>query len=148
ANIPEETNFWMHRLHGGWAPITYAMPIIHFFIPFLLTLSRHVKRSRIGITISAVLFVIVHAIDHYWIVMPNFLGDGHVEAMAKGEAEHAAHGAAVEAVSQFAPHIVDLFALIGIGGVFFAAFGFFLNRNKVIAIGDPRLEESLVHENY
>ena len=33
-------------------------------------------------------------------------------------------------------------------GVFLAAFGFFLNKNKVLAINDPRLEESLVHENY
>ena len=148
ANIPEETEWWIHRIHGGWAPITYSLPIIHFAIPFLMILSRHVKRSNMGIAICSVWFLVVHAIDHYWIVLPNYTGANHVENMAKAEIEHAAHGASAEIISQFSPHIVDLFALIGIGGVFFAAFGFFLNRNKVIAIGDPRLEESLVHENY
>ena len=42
----------------------------------------------------------------------------------------------------------DVTALLGIGGVFLATFGYFLKRNKVIAINDPRLGESLAHENY
>jgi hypothetical protein len=39
-------------------------------------------------------------------------------------------------------------ALVGMGGAFFAVFSFLLKRNKVIAINDPRLSESMVHENY
>ena len=148
ANMPEETAFWMHRIHGGWEKISYALPIIHFFVPFLMIVSRHVKRNRTGIAICAVYFLINHAIDHYWMVLPNFTGAEHVANMAKAEAEHAASGAATEVVSQFAPALVDLFALVGVGGVFLLVFGFFLNRNKVVAIGEPRLEESLVHENY
>ncbi len=148
GNMPDETEWWIHRIHGGWAPISYALPIVHFGIPFLMILSRHVKRSRIGIQICAVWFLVVHAIDHYWIILPNFTGAAHVANMAKGEAEHAANGAASEVVSQFAPHFVDFFAFLGVAGVFLAAFGFFLNRHKVICINDPRLEESLKHENY
>ncbi len=33
-------------------------------------------------------------------------------------------------------------------GVFLAVYGVLLNRNKVVAINDPRLPESLAHENY
>ena len=43
---------------------------------------------------------------------------------------------------------LDVTSLIGFVGVFLAAFGFFLNKNKVLAINDPRLAESLVHENF
>jgi hypothetical protein len=148
ANIPEETDWWMHRLHGGWAPISYSLPIIHFAIPFLYIVSRHVKRNMLGVQVGAIWYLIVHAIDHYWIVLPNFTGAEHVENMAKAEAEHAASGAAAEVISQFSPHFVDFFAFIGIAGVFFAAFGFFMNRNKVICINDPRLQESMEFENY
>ena len=38
--------------------------------------------------------------------------------------------------------------LLGVGGVFLAAYGLLLNRNKVVPINDPRLPESLAHENY
>ena len=38
--------------------------------------------------------------------------------------------------------------LIGVFGVFLAAFGFLLNKAKVVPVGDPRLIESLGHENF
>ena len=50
------------------------------------------------------------------------------------------------------PHLavswMDLAAFVGIGGVFMAVFGALLARNKVVCVNDPRLPESLVHENY
>ena len=46
ANIPEETEFYMVRMEGGWASVSYALPVLHFFVPFLFLLSRQVKRSR------------------------------------------------------------------------------------------------------
>ena len=40
ANIPEETEFFMVRMEGGWQYISYGLPIMHFFVPFLFLLSR------------------------------------------------------------------------------------------------------------
>jgi hypothetical protein len=131
ANIPEETEFFIHRLHHGWGTISWMMPITHFFVPFFFLLSRHVKRSRIGLAVAAVYILFVHLIDIYWLIMPT------AGAHGPGEPLHLGEGLLVHGL-----------AWVGIGGFFFAAFGFIMKRNKLLAIGDPRIEESLSHENY
>ena len=73
----------------------------------------------------------MYLVDMYWLILPNF--------GTHGEGTTSAH---------LAPSWLDATALLGMVGVFLAAFGFLLNRNKVIAINDPRLDESLAHENY
>ena len=75
--------------------------------------------------------LVVHAVDIYWIVLPNF--------GTHGEGDHHPH---------LGLHWLDVAALVGIGGLFLAAFSWLLKRNKVVCINDPRLEESLAHENY
>lgn len=131
ANIPEETEFFMVRMEGGWGFISYGLPIAHFFVPFLFMLSRQIKRNRSLLATAAVWTLVMHCIDIYWLVMPNYgaHGGGHHE-----------------------PHLafsyLDFTALLGMTGVFIAVYGVLLNRNKVVAINDPRLPESLVHENY
>ncbi len=148
ANIPEETEYFMMRMEGGWDKLSLAMPLIHFFIPFLFLISRHVKRSRVGLAIGAVWLITVHILDIFWIVIPN-AGAHH------GPPAGAAHGAAGEAVAAAAGHaphlsvaLTDITAFIGIAGLFLAAFAFFMKKNAVVCIGDPRLAESMAHENY
>jgi hypothetical protein len=131
ANLPEETEFYLMRLEGGWEYVSYALPILHFFVPFLFLISRHVKRNKSVLAIGAVWTLVMHCVDIYWLVMPNF--------GAHGEHPHEPH---------LAPSYLDFTALIGVFGVFLAVFGLLLNRNKVVAINDPRLPESLAHENY
>jgi hypothetical protein len=131
ANIPEETEFYMVRMEGGWDVVSYALPVLHFFVPFLFLLSRHVKRARWPLAVGALYMVVMHLVDMYWLILPNF--------GTHGEGEHHAH---------LAVSWLDFAALIGMVGAFLAAFGFFLKKNKVIAINDPRLTESLAHENY
>ena len=129
AAIPEEIVFYMTRLEGGWQVVSYALPLVHFFLPFLFLLSRQVKRHKLGLQVAAWWTLGTYLLDMYWLILPNF--------GTHGEGEHQAH---------LAVSWLDGAALLGIGGLFFAVFGYFLNRNKVVAINDPRLPESLVHE--
>jgi hypothetical protein len=131
ANLPEETEFYLVRIHGGWEWISYGLPIIHFFFPFLVNLSRHVKRSRMGLAFVAIWLLAMQLVDIYWLVMPNY-------------------GRFLEkpVASTFSIAWTDVAALVGMAGAFLAAYAWFLGKNKVIAINDPRLTESLVHENY
>lgn len=131
ANIPEETEFYLVRLEGGWKTISYALPLLHFFLPFIFLLSRHVKRNRVGLAIASWWTLAMYLLDLYWLVMPNY--------GTHGEGHHEAH---------LAVSWLDAAALVGVGGVFLAVFGYFLKRNRVVAINDPRLPESLAHENY
>lgn len=131
ANIPEETEFFMVRVEGGWHWVSYALPLGHFFLPFLFLLSRHVKRNRKALAAACVWMLFMHCMDLYWLILPNF--------GTHGEGHHEAH---------LALSYLDVTALLGMAGAFLAAFGFFLNKNKVVAINDPRLVESLAHENF
>ncbi len=131
ANIPEETEFFMVRMEGGWEWVSYGLPIAHFFVPFLFMLSRGIKRDRTLLALSAVWTLVMHCVDMYWLVMPNY--------GAHGEGHHTPH---------LAPSFLDFTALLGMTGVFLAVYGVLLNRNRVVSINDPRLMESLAHENY
>lgn len=130
GGMPEETEFFIHRLHHGWEGISYAMPITHFFLPFFFLLSRHIKRSKTALAAGAVYTLIVHAIDIWWLVMPNV----------------GAHGGSPEHMGQLV--WIDIAALIGAFGILLGGLGIFMNRSKLLAAGDPRLQESLAHENY
>ena len=131
ANIPEETEFFMVRMEGGWQYLSYGLPIAHFFVPFLFLLSRQIKRNRALLATGAVWTLVMHCVDIYWLVMPNY--------GAHGEGHHEPH---------LAPSYLDFTALLGMVGVFLAVYGVLLNRARVVPINDPRLPESLAHENY
>lgn len=131
ANIPEETEFYMVRVEGGWQYLSYGLPLLHFFVPFFYFVSRHVKRNRMALAVGCVWMLLMHLVDMYWLIMPNF--------GAHTGGHHEPH---------LAVSYLDVTALIGMFGAFIAVFGFFLNKNKVVPINDPRLSDSLAHENY
>jgi hypothetical protein len=128
ANIPEETIFYMTRMEGGWDKISYFLPLGHFFLPFFFLLSRQIKRNRTLLALGCLWTLLMHLVDLYWLILPNASGHG-------GEAH-------------FAPSWTDITAILGVAGAFLAVFGYFLKKSAVVCINDPRLEDSLVHENF
>ena len=42
----------------------------------------------------------------------------------------------------------DVTLLVGFAGVFLAVFGWALNKNALVPLKDPRLAESIGHENF
>jgi hypothetical protein len=130
GNIPEEIEFYTHRLHHGWGVLSWAMPIGHFFIPFFALMSRVLKRVKLILTINCLWIMVVHLADIYWLIMPAY-HDPHVE----------------EGPPFFSVTLSDALALLGIASVFFGAFLYVLSRRKILAVGDPRLKESLAFEN-
>ncbi|MEO5923779.1 MAG: hypothetical protein ABIR70_08145 [Bryobacteraceae bacterium] len=123
ADLPEETTFYRHRAHGTWLPLSLSLPFIRFFIPFFILLCRPMKRKLNVIRMIAIWSLIVIYLDLYWIVMPNFHKEGP------------------------AFHWLDLATLattVSVCG--FVFWGRFQN-NKIIPVGDLRLEQSLHFEN-
>lgn len=123
ANIPEETLFFKHRLEGSWFGASVALAVGHFVIPFLFLLPSKMKRNRAVLLMGAVWMLIVHLLDIYWMIMPV----------------HHHHGVHLS--------VMDLTTFVGVGGIFFAAFGVLMKRSKIIPTRDPRLNESLAFEN-
>ena len=45
GNLPQEIAWYQHRLQTGWRFIGLALVLFHFAVPFLVLLSRRVKRE-------------------------------------------------------------------------------------------------------
>ena len=135
ANIPEETLWYRHIIDNpGWAKGSWFLLFGHFLVPFLAILSRHVKRSKLGLAIGACWMLFIHWYDLFWIVMPQMRAElGSDVAMDIPLAG-----------SQIAIHVLFF---IGIGGVFLAATATALSRCSLIPERDPRIHESLAFEN-
>ena len=123
ANIPEETMWYYHRTLGSWGTVSTILFVCHFIIPFFFLLSHHTKRRPATLLFGAIWMLVVHYIDLYWLIMPT--------------TDHAVHFQAA-----------DITAMIGVGGLFVAAFGYWSGRDALIPVKDPRLSESRGHQNY
>ncbi len=124
AAIPEEVQFFHLRWdHGPWATVSLALIGLNFIVPFFLIISRNTKR-RLGVLAfgSAWLFI-MHIVDVYWLVMPNFGQDG------------------------FNVSWIDLVCLLGVGGAYLAVVLYRMSTTPLIPIGDPRLQRALQFEN-
>lgn len=123
ANIPDETQFFRHRMPGTWLYISLSLPFIRFFIPFFTLISRPAKRNLTILTVMSVWSLVVVYLDLYWVVMPVFYPNG--------------------------PQIHWLdFATLGAtvsitGLVFWSRF----RKHAMVPEGDLRLEQSLHFEN-
>lgn len=131
GSIPEEVEFYSQRLHQNFAYLSWAMPITHFFVPFFALMSRVLKRVKLILAINCVWIMVVHLIDLYWLIMPCY------------QDPHSAEG---QTIFHFA--MPDLLACLGLASVYFGCFLFVLSKRKVLAVGDPRLKESLAFENF
>ncbi|NBW81944.1 quinol:cytochrome C oxidoreductase [bacterium] len=128
GNIPEETEFYARRSiaeFGGdkWLPLGIALMVGHFVVPFLLLMSRHIKRNPKLIGIGAAWMLIIHYVDIRWLVRPNW------------ESE----------LNQFG--LFDVLTLVGIGGLFLGTATLLMSRKSLLPQKDPRLAESLAFEN-
>lgn len=122
ANLPEETLWYYHRLEGGFEYIAYGMLLFRFVLPFIVLLNREQKHRRKVLGFVAVVVLVMHFLELYWIVMPSM----HPED---------AHGLDFS--------WMDITAFIGLGGVFFGLFFHKFKQNSMIPENDPKLGECL-----
>lgn len=121
GNIPEETQWLMRRMQGGFGLLGLVLLFGHFLLPFLLLLPRSIKRSPGVLFYPAVWLLAMHYLDLYWLVMPE--------------------------VGSATPHPVDVLVLLGLGGVWVAGFAHLASRYPLACQKDPRVVESLTFEN-
>ncbi|MGE4170463.1 MAG: quinol:cytochrome C oxidoreductase [Candidatus Margulisiibacteriota bacterium] len=118
ANVPEETEFFMHHFAGSWNSVGILLAVGHFAIPLILFMSRYAKRNLVVHFMMACWIVLMQLVDVYWLIMPNAYPTGvHITAM-------------------------DIAALLGIGGIFVAFVFHRLGRVALYPVRDPRLAES------
>lgn len=76
ANTPHEVPFFLVRSGPGWGPTSFVLGLVHFVIPFLLLLSRDLKRSFSSTAFFSIWLLLAHWLDMYWLVMPVHSPEG------------------------------------------------------------------------
>jgi hypothetical protein len=123
ANMPEETTWYKARMEGSWLTVSLFLMAGHFAAPFFYLMGRSVKRKDATLAAGGAWLLAMHFLDLYWQVMPTFHPEG------------------------FRPSLLDVAALLTVGGCFVAAAAWLLRRQALVPVRDPRLAESLVFEN-
>lgn len=119
GNIPEETRWYLYRMRGGWSFVALSLVIFHFALPFLLLLSRDLKRNARSLAMVAGVVLVMRLVDLFWLIAPKF---------SKGD---------------FLMTWTDVVAPIGIGGLWLAFFLWQLKQRPLIPFNDPQLPEVL-----
>ncbi len=123
ANVPEETIFYAKHTFGSWNTVSIFLIVGHFAVPFILFMSRNVKRN---LTLHAVMvswIIFMHIVDIFWIIMPTATPDG------------------------ISLQFVDITLFLGMAGVYFSLIFKSLRKVYLIPRKDPRLSESLNFTN-
>lgn len=71
GNLPEEITWYLDRIIGGWQMVAVVLVVLQFMLPFLLLLSRELKRDARRLVPVALLVLVMRYVDLYWIVAPN-----------------------------------------------------------------------------
>ena len=76
ANLPEEVTWYVRRLFTGWRFIGLGLVVFHFAVPFLILLSRTVKREPQTLVKVAIGILVVRLVDLFWLIAPELHTDG------------------------------------------------------------------------
>ncbi|PYQ15678.1 MAG: hypothetical protein DMF80_08255 [Acidobacteria bacterium] len=120
GNLPEEAPWYILRLHGGWQGIALLVLLFHFVLPFLLLLSRDLKRSAPTLARVAGALFLVRLVDLYWLVAPDLHHHGALRVSW-----------------------TDVTAPVGVGGIWLFWLARELRVRPLLPQRDPDLEEFL-----
>ena len=76
GNLPQEISWYLHRTETSWRFVGIGLVVFHFAVPFVLLLSRAIKRQAEGIIKVAILILIVRLVDLWWLIAPDFHRQG------------------------------------------------------------------------
>jgi hypothetical protein len=76
GNLPQEIRWYLHRLNTSWRFVGIGLIVFHFAVPFVLLLSRAVKREAGTIVKVAGWILAVRVVDLLWLIAPEFHPDG------------------------------------------------------------------------
>jgi hypothetical protein len=121
GNLPEEISFYLIRSEGGWQWVGVMLAIFYFALPFVLLLSRDIKRKPERLRIVALAVVGMSFIHQFWMIAPVF------------------------SPRQIHLHWMDVTALAGVGGFWFWWFLWQLQARPLLPIHEPALTEAVSH---
>jgi hypothetical protein len=125
GNLPEEIPWYALRTQGGWQWVALALFAFHFALPFLMLLSRDIKRNPRLLGGIAAALLGMRVIDLFWLIGPDLHGE---------------HGASHPGLSV---HWMDLTAFVGLGGIWIWAYTRELASRPLLPVGEPEVQRLL-----
>ena len=119
GNLPAEITWYTHRLQTGWRWVGTLLVLFHFAVPFVLLLSRAVKRDPEMLVKVAIAVLIVRLLDLFWLIAPEF------------------HPAGI-AVSW-----LDVVLPLTLGSIWLGCFVRQLRGRAILPVHDPEFDETL-----
>jgi hypothetical protein len=119
GNLPVEIAWYMHRLQTGWRFVGISLIVFHFAVPFVLLLSRAVKRDPQMLVKVAVAVIVVRLVDLFWLIAPEFHQSG-------------------VSVSW-----LDVVLPLTLGSIWLGCFVWQLRGRAILPVHDPEFDEAL-----
>lgn len=121
GNLRDEIPWYVTRANGAWQPVGIFLIIFHFAVPFLLLLQRGLKRRMRALRWIAASVIVTDCVAVIWMIEPAFEPNRlHI-------------------------HPLDLIALVGIGGIWIAAFVWQLGQRPLVPLHFAQPEEVAEH---
>jgi hypothetical protein len=124
ANTQEEIPHYWVRSQNGWQFVGWVLVIFHFVLPYVLLLSRDIKRDWSRVSRIALWMVGIRLVDYYWHVAPEFHTGG------------------------LSVSLLDLALPIALGGVFVMFFAMELRGRPLLPLQDAGLAKALTHHTH
>jgi hypothetical protein len=119
GNLPEEISWYMSRLQTGWRFLGLALVLFHFVVPFVLLLSRTMKREAHLIVLVALGILVSRLLDLFWLIAPEF----HTQGLT---------------VSW-----LDVVLPLALGAIWLGCFIRQLRGRAILPLHDPQFDEAL-----
>jgi hypothetical protein len=119
GNLPAEIAWYLHRMQTGWRPVAAVLIVFHFAVPFVVLLSRTVKRRGHLLLRVAVAVLVARLVDLLWLVAPEFHPNG------------------------IAISWMDAVLPLTVGALWTAAFVWQLRGRAILPVHDPEFDEAL-----
>jgi hypothetical protein len=126
GNLPEETEWLLKRMRDGWGWVGLILILFHFAFPFIILLSRDLKRDAKWLALMGVFILGMRILDMFYHIAPSpsILG--------------------AEAV--FNPFwVLYPVGVVAVGGIWLWAFFGELAKRPLVPIKDPFMENAIEH---
>jgi xanthine/uracil permease len=117
GNLPETITWYKSRSQGGWQWVAVGLFLFSFALPFVILLSRWVKRQARLLAMVAGWVLFMRLVELFWIVQPSFR-------------------------PTLSLHWMDVAAPIGVGGFWLAFYIRQLKSRPLLPQRDPRMHEA------
>jgi hypothetical protein len=123
GNLPEETGWYLKRYKGIWGWISIILILFHFAFPFLVLLSRDLKRNSKWLARVAIFILVLRLVDYFFMIGPSPRVHAGADALSW----------------------MDFVAPIAVGGIWLWAFFGQIQKRPIVPFNDPFMESAIEH---